>query len=116
MVHMEQIRRYGGSFGLRDQRLLESALAQPEATFGGEFLHDGLFEMGAAYLFHLVQNHPFVDGNKRVGLECALLFLELNGATIEDDPDALADMVLEVATGRLDKAAIASYLSARASA
>jgi death-on-curing protein len=82
-THAEQIAAYGGSEGLRDAALLESAIAQPQATFDGEFLHADLFEMSAAYLYHLVQNHPFLDGNKRVGLEAALVFLEVNGVSIE---------------------------------
>ena len=67
-IHDMQLGRYGGGEGLRDQGLLESALAQPRATFGGDFVHDSLFAMAAAYLFHIVSNHPFVDGNKRTGL------------------------------------------------
>ena len=66
-IHADQINKYGGGQGLRDVGLLESALAQPRATFGGEWLHPTLFDMAAAYLFHLVENHPFLDGNKRVG-------------------------------------------------
>jgi len=77
--HAEQIAAYGGSDGIRDVGMLLSAVAQPESTFDGQFLHVDLFEMAAAYLFHIVQNHPFLDGNKRVGLEAALLFLEING-------------------------------------
>ena len=76
--HREQIRVYGGTEGIRDLGLLESALAQPMAKYGGEYLHKDVCAMAAAYLFHLVQNHPFIDGNKRVGLEAALLFLEIN--------------------------------------
>ncbi|MFN8705601.1 MAG: type II toxin-antitoxin system death-on-curing family toxin [Planctomyces sp.] len=77
-LHTGQIRNYGGSEGLRSSELLQSAIAQPRVTFGGQFLHNNIFHMAAAYLFHLVQNHPFVDGNKRIGLEAALVFLELN--------------------------------------
>ena len=66
-----QIATYGGSDGLRSAELLQSAIAQPEATFGGKYLHGDVFEMAAAYLFHLVQNHPFIDSNKRIGLEAA---------------------------------------------
>jgi death on curing protein len=73
--HQNQIDTYGGGQGIRDIGLLESAIAQPEACFGGQFLHADVFEMAAAYLYHLVMNHPFVDGNKRVGLEAALIFL-----------------------------------------
>lgn len=72
--HQDQIARYGGSDGLRDRGDLESALAQPEVSFGGRMLHGDLFEMAAAYLFHIVMNHPFVDGNERVGTVAALGF------------------------------------------
>ncbi len=81
-IHEMQLERYGGGDGLRDQGLLESAVAQPQATFGGEFVHDGLLSMAAAYLFHIVSNHPFLDGNKRAGLLAALVFLDLNGIAI----------------------------------
>jgi death-on-curing protein len=76
--HQNQIDTYGGSYGIRDIGLLESAIAQPEASFSGQYVHADIFEMAAAYLYHLVMNHPFVDGNKRVGLEAALVFLEIN--------------------------------------
>jgi death-on-curing protein len=64
-THRSLIERYGGAEGIRDVGLLHSAIAMPQASFGGEFLHKNLFEMAAAYLYHIVQNHPFVDGNKR---------------------------------------------------
>lgn len=86
--HAEQIAAYGGSDGIRDVGLLESALAQPAAMFGGQYLHVDVFGMAAAYLFHIVKNHPFLDGNKRVGLEAALLFLEINGLSIETTDEA----------------------------
>jgi death-on-curing protein len=113
--HAEQIAAYGGSDGIRDLGLLQSALAQPEATFEGRFLHHGLFEMAAAYLFHIVQNHPFIDGNKRVGLEAALLFLEINGASIEATDDAVVDLVLQTAQGQATKEHIADFLRRHAS-
>ena len=94
--------------GLRDESLLESALAQPEAGFGGQYLHADEFEMAAAYLFHLVMNHPFADGNKRVGLHAALVFLALNGWEVAMPADELYDLVISVTAGTADKAAIAS--------
>jgi len=112
--HAEQIATYGGSDGIRDPGLLMSALAQPEATFGGQHLHSDIFEMAAAYLFHIVQNHPFVDGNKRVGLEAALLFLEINGHSIETTDEALVDLVLETAQGHATKQQIAEFLRTHA--
>ena len=103
-VHADQIRRYGGQAGIRDLGLLESALAQPEGTFGGEWLHPDSFEMAAAYAYHLCQNHPLLDGNKRTALACALVFLELNRAPLTKDPKgALQDAMLRVASGRMQK-------------
>ena len=102
-VHVDQIRRYGGQRGVRDFGLLESALAQPEASFGGEWLHKDLHEMAAAHAYHLCQNHPFVDGNKRAALACALVFLELNGVTIRDPKGLLKDALLRMASGKMSK-------------
>ncbi|MCK4659796.1 MAG: type II toxin-antitoxin system death-on-curing family toxin [Phycisphaerae bacterium] len=76
-VHQDQIERYGGHASIREVGLLLSAIAMPQASIGGEFLHHDLFEMAAAYLFHIVQNHPFVDGNKRTGAAVALVFLDM---------------------------------------
>jgi death-on-curing protein len=109
-IHQDQIARYGGSPGIRDMELLKSALGMPAATFGGQFLHSDLFEMAAAYLFHLVQNHPFIDGNKRVGAVAALVFLDLNGLDFTAPEDDFAQMVLKVASGQMDKAEVAVYL------
>jgi len=113
-THIEQIETYGGSYGTRDLGLLKSALAQPEAMFGGQYLHADLFEMAAAYLFHLVMNHPFLDGNKRVGLESALLFLEINEQSIEVTDDELVTLVLQTAEGQATKQQIAEFFRAHA--
>jgi death-on-curing protein len=112
--HAEQIATYGGGDGIRDVGLLESALSQPEAMFGGQYLHANIFEMAAAYLFHLVKNHPFVDGNKRVGLEATLLFLEINGHLVEATDAALVDLVLQTAQGQASKQQIADFFRAHA--
>jgi len=112
-LHADQIDRYGGSAGVREIGLLESALAAPRATFGGEYLHDSLPEMAAAYLFHLSRNHPFLDGNKRAGLAAAIAFLGLNGLWLDDDPEELADQVLRVAEGTMPKSELAEYIRRR---
>ncbi|NOY93678.1 MAG: type II toxin-antitoxin system death-on-curing family toxin [Deltaproteobacteria bacterium] len=109
-IHESQLERFGGSDGLRDRGLLESAVAQPQMTFGGEFVHVDLFAMGAAYLFHLVANHAFVDGNKRVGLLAALVFLDINGIRIERDSELLLELTLAVAEGHADKHQVAGIL------
>ena len=109
-IHRDQIERYGGSAGIRDMGLLQSAVAMPQAGFGGQFLHADLFEMAAAYLFHIVQNHPFVDGNKRVGAAAAMVFLELNHVEVRVSNETLVETVLAVAQGKLGEAAIAEFL------
>ena len=109
-IHADQIRMYGGSLGVRDLKLLRSALAMPETTFDGEFLHPSVFEMAAAYLFHVARNHPFVDGNKRTALMCALVFLGLNGERLQADRDDLYELVDGVAAGTVDKAEVTVFL------
>jgi death-on-curing protein len=108
-LHTLQLARYGGADGVRDRGLLESALVQPQATFDGGFVHPDLFAMAAAYLFHVVQNHPFVDGNKRTGLLAALVFLDVNGISITRSP-GLYELTLGVAEGRVTKIAVAETL------
>jgi death-on-curing protein len=108
-IHQDQIDRYGGSAGVRDKGLLESAVNAAAASFGGQFLHDDIFEMAGAYLLYLVKNHAFIDGNKRVGTAAALVFLALNGIFIRKDEPALSDLVLAVATDRAGKEHVAEY-------
>ena len=102
-IHEQQIERYGGASGIRDTAALESAIATPQATFGGEFLHRSIPAMAAAYLFHLCQNHAFVDGNKRAGANAAITFLLMNDWEPTFDEDELADLVLAVASGTVGK-------------
>jgi death-on-curing protein len=108
-VHQDQVERYGGDASLRDRGLLESAAAMPAASFADQYLHAFPHEMAAAYLFHLAANHPFVDGNKRVGLAAALVFLRLNGFRLECDHGELEALVLSVARGEKEKADVAVY-------
>ncbi len=109
-IHVLQLARYGGAEGLRDLGLLDSAVAQPKPTFHGRFVHEDLFAMAAAYLFHIVRNHPFLDGNKRTGLLAALVFLDINGISIERDSETLYELTLAVAEGRADKEEAARIL------
>jgi len=109
-LHELQVDRYGGLHGVRDQGLIESAIAQPEATFAGEYLHGDLFEMAAAYLFHIVRNHGFLDGNKRTGLLTALVFLDINGVSVDQASPDLYDLTVAVAEGRTDKDEAAAVL------
>lgn len=102
-IHEDVIRRYGGSLGIRDLALLESAIGMPQASFGGQYLHDSIPAMAAAYCFHLVANHPFLDGNKRVGAAAANVFLEMNDWVLDAKQDRYAEIVLSIAASRADK-------------
>lgn len=108
-LHTESITRFGGAHGLRDVGGLESALGMPQATMFSEYLHPTLEEQAAAYLFHLVSNHPFLDGNKRTGLAAGLAFLGINGVRVEATNDELIDLTLGVAKGEVSKAAVAVF-------
>lgn len=113
-LHASMIERYGGTEGTRDVGLLQSAVAMPQTAYGGEYLHAGVFEMAAAYLYHIVQNHPFLDGNKRTGAATAIVFLAMNGVQIEADEDGLVELTLSVACGQSGKPEIAKFFRIRA--
>lgn len=108
-IHQSQIERYGGEHGVRDMGLLDSAVAMPTATFGGEFLHVDIYEMAAAYLYHIVQNHPFIDGNKRTGTAAAIVFLKMNKVGFKFDEKELEELVLAVAQSQIFKPEIAAF-------
>ena len=109
-IHQEQITTYGGIRGIRDGGLLESAVMMPQAGFGGEYLHTGLFEMAAAYAFHIAENQPFLDGNKRTALVACLVFLDINGFEILDVEMRLYDAMISIAKKETDKYDLADLL------
>jgi death on curing protein len=113
-VHRDQISRYGGTYGVRSPDLLRSAVAVVAATFDEQFLHAELSEMAAAYLFHIVANHPFVDGNKRTGLASALIFLEINGVELDATEDDLVNLVMAVASRQSEKADVVAFFCSHA--
>jgi death-on-curing protein len=102
-IHAETIARFGGAGGVRDQALLESAVAAPQAGFGGVSPYRDLVEMAAAYLFFLCRNHPFVDGNKRAALGACIVFLRLNGLEPKPDGPGWEELTQAVAAGRLSR-------------
>lgn len=102
-VHAEAIGQFGGSAGIREMALLESAVAAPQASFGGESVYTDLIEVAAAYLFFLCRNHPFVDGNKRAALGACIVFLRLNGIEPQSDSQSWEDLTLDVAASKLDR-------------
>lgn len=102
-IHRILINLYGGSHDVRSMELLESALGQPGISFGGELLHPDLPSMTAAYFYHIIKNHPFIDGNKRTGSVAALFFLRLNNCTTDISQDQLIELALGVATSKISK-------------
>jgi len=115
LLQADQIKYFGGDAGVRDLGLLSSAVAQAKAMYGGSYLHQGIYSMAAAYTFHLVNNHPFVDGNKRVGLYAGLVFLEMNGHVVKVDPDELASLIIGVASSRISKDEVADFYRSHSS-
>ena len=108
--HQDQLEKYGGKPGVRDEKLLESALAQSQTSFGGEYAHEDLFQMAAAYGFHLCRNHPFFDGNKRTALIAMYMFLYANGYQMKADKKSLFAIIMDLANGKVKKEELAEYV------
>jgi death on curing protein len=109
-LHDEQLRLFGGLEGVRDRAALESAVAVPKATFSGEFLHEDVFAMAAAYAYHLAESQAFLDGNKRTALDAALVSLGLNGWDVDDPDELLFDAMIGIAERRVSKDELAQLL------
>lgn len=110
LLHKKVMERFDSKIALvRDRGLLESAVAQAQASAFGEYLHKDIYEMAAAYCYHIIKNHPFVDGNKRTGLLTALTFLAKNGIEINATFDELYIFALDVASSKISKEAIAKF-------
>lgn len=113
-IHSDQIARYGGSSEILDMSLIESAVMQPQAGFGGDYFHGDLASMAAAYLFHLAKNHGFADGNKRTGAAAAIVFLKLNGVVLQPPvPGELERLTIEIVTGSSTKDHAAEFFRQR---
>jgi death on curing protein len=112
-LHQMQLREFGGASGVRDQGGLEAAAARPQMTFGGEDLYSDFASKAAALMHSIVMNHPFVDGNKRVGAMAAELFLSVNGERLEAPDEALVDLAFTVARGELSAEALAVWIRQR---
>ena len=108
--HRDQVKTYGGKQGIRDEGLLESAHAQPQASFGGEYVYSNIFEMAAAYGFHICKNHPFFDGNKRTALVAIYTFLYVNGYRLQADKKGLYAVIIDLTNGKLEKEELAKFL------
>ncbi|MFZ4676018.1 MAG: type II toxin-antitoxin system death-on-curing family toxin [Nodosilinea sp.] len=111
VLHANQIATFGGTAGVRDQGLLDSALAQPQATFGGKLLHPTLADQAAACLYHLSRNHPFIDGNKRTAFGVMDAFIEVNGYRLTLTDDEAYELTMQVAQGQMGKAELVGMLA-----
>ncbi len=109
-LHLDQIETFGGTSGIRDLGILKSALHIPQSTYDGQCLHATIYEMAAAYLFHIVKNHPFIDGNKRTGTITMLVFLSINNYNFNSPNEDLIEIVLLVAQGKVSKPEIAVFI------
>lgn len=109
VIHADMILRYGGASGIRDEGLLDAALAMPSAGFGDHFLHPDAPAMAAAYLFHLVKNHLFIDGNKRVGAMAAYVFLDINGFDLTAPEEAFEAQIWSIARGESSKEQLTEF-------
>lgn len=109
-IQANTITHEGGMPGLRDPGLLESAVTMPQQQFGGELLHPGLIDMAAAYMFHIAMNHPFHDGNKRVAVMSALVFLDINGVQSLPGQVELEVITMRLAAGNLSKTELCFWL------
>jgi death-on-curing protein len=103
LILEDQIRNYGGVYGVRDINLLSSAVYMPESSFDGKYLHETIPAMAAAYTYHICQNHPFLDGNKRVALASSLVFLDINGYEFNCKNEILYNKIMDVAKGEVKK-------------
>ena len=110
IIHTDQIERYGGSHGIRDMNLLESALFRPQSSFSGEDLYPDFFEKAAVLVHSLLLNHTFVDGNKRTAIASLLVFLELNGISLACTQQELVDAAIAIENKKWNKDAITSWL------
>lgn len=108
-IHQDTISHEGGSDGVRDIALIDSAVAVPKASFGGEYLHNGLAAMTGALMFALIANHGFVDGNKRVGTMAALVFRDINGENSFPPAQDLEETALSLARGEMSRDELASW-------
>lgn len=102
-IHDELIKRYGGSLGFLDEKALESSLAMPEMSYGGELLHPTIVEQAAAYLFYISKNHAFLDGNKRTAFAVMINFLNLNGYKLEMQEDSSFELVQKIVRNEVSK-------------
>ena len=109
LILEDQIRNYGGTYGVRDTNLLSSAIYMPESSYDGEYLHETIPAMAAAYAFHIYQNRPFIDGNKRVALASSLVFLDINGYELNCQNETLYKQIMNTAKEEVKKEGLVKF-------
>lgn len=112
-IHAFQVEEHGGSDRLLNLGALQSAVAMPRQSFGGNYVHEDYAAMAAAYLFHIVKNHAFEDGNKRTGVQAAIVFLDINGFRLDLTQDEVVMLGLDVAEDRMNKECAAAFFRAK---
>jgi death-on-curing protein len=109
ILHDYQIKRFGGKYGVRDIRMLESAIQRPQATFDGKDLYPTLFQKASAVVHSIIKNHPFVDGNKRTGIHAALTFLGENGIEVDVKNKDIVKLGLDISNDKISLKDLAGW-------
>lgn len=112
-LHIGQIQQYGGLYGIRDEGLLNSAVHAPQATFDSRFLCEDIFEMASIYAYSLINNHPFIDGNKRIGMVAAFFFLEINGIEMNVSEEDFYALGIAIASSTISQKNVADFLRSK---
>lgn len=113
LLHKKEIDRFGGSHGIRDRGLLLSAIAQAELSLFGDLVYKNAYEVAGTYAYHIIKNHPFIDGNKRIGILAAMTFLQINDMHIQTDHEELYDLAIDIASSKIDKEAVIAFFKDR---
>ncbi len=113
LLHIKEIDRFGGSHGIRDRGLLLSAIAQAELSLFDELVYKTAYEVAATYAYHVIKNHPFIDGNKRIGILVAITFIGINGLHINTDNQELYNLAMDIAASKIDKEAVIKFFKDR---
>jgi len=108
-IQINQINRYGGLHGLRDEKLLDSAINYPQATFGKKYLHPDIYHMASSYMYAIIKNHPFLDGNKRTGFIVGIIFLAYNNIFIDAQEDELFDLAIAMTQSKITESEAATF-------
>lgn len=113
LLQKMELNRFGGSHGIRDKRLLISAIGQAELVLFDEPVYKHAYEIAAVYVYHIIKNHPFIDGNKRVGILVAITFLRINGLNVQTNNKELYNLAIDIASSKIDKQTVMKFFKDR---